>query len=111
MKQTRSNNGWVITGVNPLTELREVISTEMLWDVAVSKATTNHTHINVQVIRYNPQEINNQGIIKQQSLTFGDNHRLDVSEEGVIYCDGLTCAAWTDTASRCDNCPIPPTKM
>lgn len=111
MKRTTTNHGWVITGVNPLTELREVISTEMLWDVAVSKATTNHTHINVQVIRYNPQEINNQGIIKQQSLTFGDNHRLEVSEEGVIYCDGLTCAAWMDTASRCDNCPIPPTKM
>lgn len=110
MKRITTNHGWVITGVNPLTELREVISTEMLWDVAVSKATTNHTHINVQVIRYNPQEINKQGIVKQQSLTFGDNPRIVTTEEGVVYCDGLTCCTWMNKSSRCDNCPITPSK-
>lgn len=68
MKQTTNNHGWVITGVNPLTELREVISTEMLWDVAVSRATTNHTHRDVKVQCFNPQEINKQGIIIQQTL-------------------------------------------
>lgn len=68
MKRTTTNHGWVITGVNPLTELREVISTEMLWDVAVSKATTNHTHKNVQIVCYNPQDFNKQGVIKQQTL-------------------------------------------
>lgn len=111
MKRIITNHGWVITGVNPLTELREVISSAMLWDVAVNKAATNKTHVSVKVQRYNPQEITKQGIIKQQSLTFSTNHRLDVSEEGVIYCDGLTCSAWMDTASRCDNCPVPPQKQ
>lgn len=111
MKQTRTNHGWVITGVNPLSQLREVISSAMLWDIAVNKAATNHTHRDVKVQRYNPLEVTKQGIIKQQSLTFGDNHRLEISEEGVIYCDGLTCAAWMDTASRCDSCPVPPQKQ
>lgn len=111
MKQAITNQGWVITGVNPLSQLREVISGAMLWDIAVNKAATNKSHLNVQVQRYNPQEITKQGVIKQQSLTFGDNHRLEVSEEGVIYCDGQTCAAWMDTASRCDNCPVPPQKQ
>lgn len=80
MKHTRTNHGWVITGVNPLTELREVISSAMLWDVAVNKAATNQTHLNVKVQRYNPLEVTKQGIIKQQSLTFSDNHRLEISE-------------------------------
>ena len=126
MNQTRSNynlssrasrkhltdkHGWVVTGINPLTELREVISIEMLWDVAVSKAATNKTHLDVQIMRYNPQIINKQGIIMQQSLPFADIHRLEISEEGVIYCDGLTCAAWMNTDSRCDSCPVPPQKQ
>lgn len=68
MKQKRANNGWVITGVNPLSQLREVISTEMLWDIAVNKAATNHTHRDVKVQCYNPQEINKQGIVIQQTL-------------------------------------------
>ena len=87
MNQTRSNynlssraskknltdkHGWVVTGINPLTELREVISTEMLWDVAVSKAAINKTHLDVQIMRYNPQIITKQGIIIQQSLPFAD---------------------------------------
>lgn len=74
MKQTRTNNGWVITGVNPLTELREVISTEMLWDIAVNKAATNHTHRDVKVQRFNPQEITKQGIVIQQTLELGHKH-------------------------------------
>lgn len=110
-KRLTEKHGWVITGVNPLTELREVISVEMLWDIAVNKAATNHTHYDVKVQRYNPQEITKQSVIKQQSLTFNTNHRLDVSEEGVIYCDGLTCAAWMNTDSRCDSCPVPPQKQ
>lgn len=68
MKQTTNNPGWVITGINPLSQLREVISTEMLWDIAVNKAATNHTHRDVKVQRYIPQEINKQGIIIQQTL-------------------------------------------
>lgn len=83
MNQTRSNynlssrasrkrltdkHGWVVTGINPLTELREVISTEMLWDIAVNKAAANHTHHDVKVQRYNPQEITTQGIVMQQIL-------------------------------------------
>ena len=111
MKQTTNNHGWVITGVNPLTELREVISNEMLWDVAVSRATTNHTHRDVKIMRYNPQEINKKGVIKQQSLSFGDSHRIETTEEGVIYCDGLTCAAWMNETGRCDNCPITTQKL
>lgn len=111
MNKTKKNHGWVVTGVNPLTQLREVISTVMLWDVAVNKAATNHTHINLKVMRYNQLEVTQQGIIKQQSLTFGTNHILDVSEEGDIYCDGITCEAWKDTASRCDSCPVPPIKQ
>lgn len=61
-------HGWVVTGINPLTELREVISTEMLWDIAVNKAAANHTHHDVKVQRYNPQEITKQGIVMQQTL-------------------------------------------
>ena len=110
MSKTTTNHGWVITGVNPLTELREVISSEMLYDVAVNKAATNHTHIDVKVQRYNPQEINRKGITMQQSIIFGEQHRLDISEEGVIYCDGMMCAAWMNTASRCDSCVVPPQK-
>lgn len=68
MDQKRTNNGWVITGVNPLSQLREVISTVMLWDIAVNKAATNHTHRDVKVQRFNPQEINRQGIVIQQIL-------------------------------------------
>lgn len=68
MKRTTTNHGWVITGVNPLSQLREVISTEMLWDIAINKAATNHTHRDVKVQRFNPQEINKQGIVIQQTL-------------------------------------------
>lgn len=68
MKQTTKNHGWVITGVNPLTELREVISTEMLYDVAVKRALINKTHRDVQVRRYESRDINKQCIIKQQTL-------------------------------------------
>lgn len=68
MKRTTTNHGWVIIGVNPLSQLREVISTEMLWDIAINKAATNHTHRDVKVQRFNPQEINKQGIVIQQTL-------------------------------------------
>lgn len=68
MKRTTTNHGWVITGINPLTELREVISTEMLYDVAVKRAAINQTHRDVQVRRYKSRDINKQGIIKQQTL-------------------------------------------
>lgn len=62
MSKTTNNHGWVITGVNPLSQLREVISSAMLWDIAVNKAATNHTHRDVKVQRLNPQEINNPNL-------------------------------------------------
>lgn len=67
MKQEKKH-GWVVTGVNPLTELREVISNEMLWDIAVGRAAVNHTHRDVKVQRFDPQGINRQGIVIQQTL-------------------------------------------
>lgn len=68
MNKASNNHVWLITGINPLSQLREVISTEMLWDIAVNKAATNHTHRDVKVQRFNPQEINRQGIVIQQTL-------------------------------------------
>lgn len=44
--------------------------------------------------------------IKQPGHPFGYSPRIETTEEGVIYCDGITCTAWMNYSSKCDNCPI-----
>lgn len=32
--------------------------------------------------------------------------KVEVSEEGTVFCDGLTCSKWIESETTCENCPI-----
>lgn len=32
--------------------------------------------------------------------------KVEVSEEGIVSCDGLTCSNWIESETTCDDCPI-----
>lgn len=32
--------------------------------------------------------------------------KVEVSEEGIVFCDGLTCSIWIESETTCENCPI-----
>ena len=31
---------------------------------------------------------------------------VEVSEEGIVFCYKVTCDAWMESETCCDNCPI-----
>lgn len=32
--------------------------------------------------------------------------KVEVTEEGVVYCDGMTCLGCMQRSTMCDNCPL-----
>lgn len=32
--------------------------------------------------------------------------KVEVSEEGIVFCDGLACSKWIECETTCENCPI-----
>ena len=33
-------------------------------------------------------------------------NKIEISEEGVVYCDGLTCCHWIEPDTTCKDCPV-----
>ena len=32
--------------------------------------------------------------------------KVEVSEEGIVFCDGITCSNWIECENTCEGCPI-----
>lgn len=32
--------------------------------------------------------------------------KIEISDEGVVFCEKIVCSAWMDSCTCCDNCPI-----
>lgn len=32
--------------------------------------------------------------------------KVEVSEEGIVFCDSLPCSNWVESETTCENCPI-----
>lgn len=32
--------------------------------------------------------------------------KVEVTEEGIVYCDGITCSNWLERKTTCENCPV-----
>ena len=32
--------------------------------------------------------------------------KVEVSEEGIVFCDSMPCWSWIESETTCENCPI-----